>query len=82
MVMSFMSFGKRGGGESMVSSVSSARDCRSGDCGFDPRYGLLLLTDRFGVSIMCPAEFEVVVLPLCLCVGKRQHVRHQSWDQF
>ena len=41
----------------------------SGGPGFDPRYGRPLPTGWVGVSIMWPAETEVMVSPLCLVCG-------------
>ena len=67
-------------GRTSGSSVSRARDFWSADRGFDPGSGLPLPTGWVGVSIIRPAETEVMVSPLCLCVAARKVVRRQSWD--
>ena len=51
------------------SSVGRARDSWSGGPGLDPRCGHPLPTSWVGVSIMCPAEIEVMVSQLCLMCG-------------
>ena len=56
---------KRGRG----SSVGRARDSWSGGRGFDPRCGRPLPTGWVGVSIMLPAEIEVMVSQLYLMCG-------------
>ena len=33
------------------------------------------------VSVMCPAETEVMVSPLCLCMAAPKFVRRQSWGK-
>ena len=61
---------KRGG---RGSSVGRARDFWSGGPGFDPRCGRPLPTGWVGVSIMWPAEIEVMVSQLCLMCGSTQN---------
>ena len=51
------------------SSVGRACDSCSGGPGCDPRCGRLLPTGWVGVSIIWPAETEVMVSPLCLMCG-------------
>ena len=51
------------------SSVGRARDSWLGGRGFDSRCGRLLSTGWVGVSIMWPAETDVMVSPLCLVCG-------------
>ena len=51
------------------SSVGRARDSWSGGPGLDPRCGRPLPTGWVGVSIMWPAEIEVMVSQLCLMCG-------------
>ena len=51
------------------SSVGRARDSWLGGPGFDPRCGRPLPTGWVGVSIMWPAETEVMVSQLCLMCG-------------
>ena len=50
-------------------SYSRARDSRWGVLGFDSRCGRPLPPGWVGVSIMCPAEAEVIISPLCLVCG-------------
>ena len=49
------------------SSVDRARNSWWGGRGFDPRCGHPLPTGWDGVSIMWPADTEVMASPLCLC---------------
>ena len=58
-----------GGGGGGSSSVGRARDFWSRGPGFDPRCGRPLPTGWVGVSIMWPAETEVMVSQLCLMCG-------------
>ena len=58
-----------GGGGGGGSSVDRARDSGWGGPGFDPRCCRPLPTGWVGVSIMWPAETEVMVSPLCLVCG-------------
>ena len=48
------------------SSVRGPHDSWFGDCGFDFRSGRPLSTGWVAVSIMRPAEAEIMVLPFCL----------------
>ena len=57
-------------------SFGRARESRSESREFAPR-GRPLPTGWVGVSIMRPAETEVMVFPLCLCVAARYIVRRQ-----
>ena len=61
--------GGGGGGGRRVSLVGRARDSGWGCPGFDPRYGRPLPTGLIEVSIMWPAETEVMVSPPCLVCG-------------
>ena len=72
--------GGGGGGGEAGSSVGTARHFWSGGRGFDPDSRRLLPTGWVGVSRMWPAETEVMVSPLCLCVAARKIIRRQSWD--
>ena len=58
-----------GGGGGRGSSVGRARDSWWGGPGFDSRCGRSLPTGWVGVSIMWPAETEVMVSQLCLMCG-------------
>ena len=50
-------------------SVGKSRNSWWGGPGFDSRCDRPLRTGRVGVSIMWPAEAEVIVYPLCLLCG-------------
>ena len=55
------------------SSVGRAHDSWWGGPGFDSRYGRQLPTGQVGVSIMWPAETEVMVSQLCLMCGSTKN---------
>ena len=69
-------WGGGGGGGGSGSSVGRARNFWAGGRGFDPGSGRPLPTGWVGASI--PAETEVIVSPLRLCVTARKIVRCQS----